>query len=85
MQHYVEIIGMMAGVCTTGAFLPQMFRVLRTRSTSAISLPMYVILSLGVGLWIIYGMLMDAFAVMLFNSITLAFSISILIMKIMWK
>jgi MtN3 and saliva related transmembrane protein len=85
MQHYIELIGICAGICTTVSFIPQILQIWRTRSASSISFPMYIIFSIGVSLWIIYGTLMHATAVVLANSVTLVLSISILVMKIIWK
>ena len=85
MQHYIELIGIFAGLCTTTSFIPQIVQIWRSKSASSISFPMYVIFSIGVSLWIIYGVLMHATAVVIANSVTLVLSISILVMKSMWK
>ena len=84
MQHYIELIGIFAGLCTTISFIPQIIQIYRAKSAKSISFPMYIIFSIGVGLWVIYGSLIHATAVVLANSVTLALSILILIMKIRW-
>ena len=85
MEHYIELIGILAGICTTISFIPQILQIWRTRSASSISFPMYVIFSIGVSLWVIYGILIHATAIILANSVTLMLSISILVMKAIWK
>jgi MtN3 and saliva related transmembrane protein len=50
-------IGSIAAICTTLAFVPQVIKSWRTRDLSGISLPMYTIFTLGVILWLVYGLL----------------------------
>lgn len=82
MIDFVEIIGLIAGACTTGAFLPQVFHVLRTKSTKDISLHMYIILCTGVGLWMVYGLFNSAISLILANSVTFLLAFTILVLKI---
>lgn len=85
INFFSESIGLMAAFCTTFAFLPQVFQLYRTRVTTGISLGMYLIFSLGVLLWLIYGIMLLSPALIIANSLTLVFSISVLIMKLIWK
>jgi MtN3 and saliva related transmembrane protein len=50
-----DALGLIAGTLTTFAFIPQVVQTWRTRSTSDISLPMFVLLSTGLLLWFVYG------------------------------
>ena len=75
-------IGTLAGVFTTIAFIPQVIKTWRTRSAGDISLFMFLLFSSGVLLWLIYGILLQAFPIILANSVTLALSLSILYLKI---
>jgi MtN3 and saliva related transmembrane protein len=77
----VEAIGLAAGLLTTASFLPQARRVWLTRSTKDLSLAMYVAFTLGVGLWIAYGLLISSTAVVAANAVTLVLAIFILSMK----
>ncbi len=77
-----SLIGWLAGVLTTIAFLPQVTQIWRTRSTQDISLGMYLIFTLGVALWLIYGLLLKAWPIIIANAITLLFSGSILVLKL---
>ncbi|MFM1807025.1 MAG: hypothetical protein RL212_1284 [Pseudomonadota bacterium] len=76
------ILGYTAAVLTTLSFLPQAIRIYRTKNTDAISFWMYSIFSAGVFLWLIYGVLIQAWPVVIANAITLLLSLWILWMKI---
>lgn len=78
----VDMIGLMAATCTTVSFVPQLIRVWRLRSAREISLTMFLVFSLGVFLWLLYGILIHSLPVMLANGATLALSLAILGMKI---
>ena len=77
-----EVIGSVAAFLTTVSFFPQVIQVLKTRDTSSISLAMYVIFSLGVTLWFVYGVMIGSRPVMVANVVTLAASLTILGFKI---
>jgi len=76
------IIGIAAGVLTTAAFLPQLVRVIRTKHTKDLSLLTFSLFSLGVFLWLIYGILLKELPIILANAFTLVFAMLIVIMKI---
>lgn len=78
-------IGLAAAMLTTFAFLPQAIKIIRTRHTKDISLVMYIIFTTGIVLWLIYGLFIKDLPIIVANIITLALSISILIMKIRYK
>ena len=69
LENYLEIFGMIAGVCTTLSFLPQVFKIYQLRSAEAISLPMYIIFSIGEVFWIFYGILLQAPSIIITNII----------------
>jgi len=81
----IGLIGLIAAICTTISFLPQVIKIYHTKHTKDLSLPMYVIFSAGVFLWLCFGLLIDSFPIILANSITLVLSMYILIMKIKHK
>lgn len=76
---------MVAASCTTISFLPQAIKVIKTRHTKDISLGMYAILNAGVLLWIIYGFSIGDLPIIGSNVITIAFTMTILIMKLKYK
>lgn len=78
----MEIIGIIAGCCTTASFVPQVIRTWRTKSVGDISLRMYLLLCLGIVLWLVYGYQIGSFSVLAANSITLVLTVSVLVMKL---
>jgi MtN3 and saliva related transmembrane protein len=79
-----ELVGYLAAILTTISFVPQVWHTWRTRDVSGISLGMYVVFAAGVFLWLVYGLLMNAWPIVVANAITLALAIAILAMKIKW-
>lgn len=65
-----EIIGLIAAVCTTFAFVPQVMKVWKTKQTKDLSLRMYSIMFLGILLWLVYGILIDSLSIILANVVT---------------
>ena len=78
----VSLIGSAAGVCTTVAYLPQVIRTWRTRSTADISLGMFCVMVFGVILWLIYGIATDDWPIIGANSFTLVLTVTILFLKL---
>jgi len=77
-----EIIGFIAALLTTTAFLPQALHSWKTRDLSGISFNMYLTFTLGVTLWLIYGLLIKSMPVIAANVITLPTTLIILSLKI---
>jgi MtN3 and saliva related transmembrane protein len=78
----IEIIGYCAAFLTTVAFLPQAIWSWRTRDLSGISLGMYSLFTTGVGLWLIYGLIIEKWPLILANALTFTLALSILILKL---
>jgi MtN3 and saliva related transmembrane protein len=76
------IIGYIAGTLTTVAYLAQVLRTLKHRRTKDISLGMYLMLCTGIGLWLVYGIFIHSWPVIIANAITLVLSGTVLVMKI---
>ncbi|HEY0419633.1 MAG TPA: SemiSWEET transporter [Acetobacteraceae bacterium] len=79
----VMLVGAAATICSTTSFVPQAWKVIRTRDTSAISKRMYVITVVGFTLWLAYGVMLGQWPLIVANSICLLLSAFILAMKIM--
>ncbi len=77
-----EILGYSAAFLTTSSFLPQAFLTLKTKDTRSLSLTMYSLFTVGVLLWLIYGIQKQDFALIIANAITLVLSATILGVKI---
>ncbi len=80
-----DLLGLIAGAFTTIAFVPQVLRTYRTRSTKDISLGMFALFSTGVLLWLIYGINLHSWPVILANVATLVLSLVILYFKLRYK
>ena len=65
-----EIIGLIAAVCTTFAFIPQVIKVWKTKQTMDLSLRMYSIMFIGILLWLVYGIRIDSLSIILANVVT---------------
>lgn len=77
-----EWFGYAAAILTTSSFVPQALKTLRTRNTAGISLAMYVIFTVGVALWLVYGISLVSWPMIVANSVTLLLSVSILLLKL---
>jgi MtN3 and saliva related transmembrane protein len=80
--HQIEIIGYCAAFLTTIAFLPQAIQSWRTRDLSGVSLGMYSLFTGGVGLWLVYGLIIEKWPLILANALTFALALSILLLKL---
>ncbi|MEP6341784.1 MAG: SemiSWEET transporter [Maricaulaceae bacterium] len=75
---YVDMIGYIAAFLTSASFLPQAIMVIKTRNTKALSLTMYSMFTLGVTLWMVYGVSSQDWPIVLSNAVTLIFAVTIL-------
>jgi MtN3 and saliva related transmembrane protein len=78
-----DLLGYTAAMLTTLSFAPQAWLTFRTRDVRGISLGMYSAFTLGVALWLAYGLSMRAWPVVVANAITLALASAILWMR--WR
>jgi MtN3 and saliva related transmembrane protein len=78
----IEILGFAAAVFTTAAFVPQAYRVYKTKRTEDLSLSMFVMFSVGVFLWLVYGIAISSAPVIYANIVTLILALYILVVKI---
>jgi len=85
IKFILKYIGFLAAFCTTFAFLPQAIKVWKTKSTRDISLYMFIIFTIGVISWLIYGITISDLPIILANSVTLVLSFFILFYKIRYK
>ena len=81
----IDAIGFVAGILTTGAFIPQVMRSWTTRDLAGISLSMYSFFTVGVALWLIYGIALGSWPIILTNAITLVLAGGVLLLKIIHK
>ncbi len=81
----IDIVGYIAGFCTTIAFFPQILKIIKTNDTKDVSLKMYIIFTFGVFMWFFYGVLLNNKVMIITNSISLIFAGYILYKKITEK
>jgi len=83
--EHADALGALAGTLTTAAFVPQVLKTWKSRSAEDVSLAMFLIFSVGVLLWLVYGILIGATPIIVANSVTLVLALAILVMKIRYK
>ncbi len=76
------IFGYLAAAGTTISFVPQAIKVYKTKSTGDISLGMFLLMTTGVAFWLIYGLMISSYPIVVANVITLFLSLYILLMKL---
>ena len=78
-----EIIGLLAAILTTGSFVPQVYKTWKMKSADDISLTMYLVLFIGLVLWLIYGIHLNSIPMILANSVTGILALIVLFFK--WR
>jgi len=81
----VEIVGIVAGALSCTTFMPQVIKTYRSKSTKDVSLLMFIIAAISTALWLIYGILIDSFALTFTNAIVLLLSVIMLILKLRYN
>ena len=84
-MEIITIIGLAAAVCTTISFIPQIYKTIKTKNTKDISLGMYLVLLLGVLLWLTYGILDKSFPIIVSNLAASLLVLTILALKLKYK
>lgn len=84
-QGWVQMLGFAAGAMTTAAFVPQVVKTWRSRSSGDISLGMYAVLTCGVSSWLVYGLLVKDWPVVAANGVTLVLVAAMLAMKLVFR
>lgn len=78
----IDWIGYVAAVLTTISFVPQVWQIWRTKITKGISLRMYILFTTGVGLWLVYGIMITAWPMIAANTITVILAALVLVLKL---
>ena len=66
----IEVVGLIAASFTTFAFVPQVFKIWKNRNISGVSISMYLIMLIGISMWLLYGFLIKSLAVIVANIVT---------------
>ena len=81
-MDFLFIIGTAAGILTTIAFLPQVLQAHKSKHTKDLSLSMYILFSIGLILWTIYGFLIASIPVIIGNTVTMVLSFYLIYLKV---
>lgn len=81
-MNTTNLIGTVSAVLTTLAFVPQALHSYKTRDLSGISLPMYSLFSLGVAGWLVYGLMIESWPIIVANIVTLFLACVVLVLKV---
>ena len=84
-MEWISLLGFAAAILTTSSFVPQVIKLARTHHTKDISLMMYAIITAGISLWLVYGILMGDLPIILANAVTLLFVGIVLSFKLKYK
>ncbi|MBB1074653.1 SemiSWEET transporter [Rhodoferax sp. 4810] len=84
-MNLIDIIGSIAATLTTVSFLPQAWHTFQTKDVSGISLGMYSVFTAGVAGWLVYGLLLQAWPIVISNAITVSLAAAILVMKLRYR
>jgi MtN3 and saliva related transmembrane protein len=76
------LVSALAAILTTAAFLPQALHIIRYKETRGISLLMYAVFAAGVALWLVFGIMIGNWPIILANAITLALTLTIVALKL---
>jgi MtN3 and saliva related transmembrane protein len=82
MTFIHDLVGYAAATLTTLAFIPQTLHSWRSRDLSGVSLGMYSLFTMGVTLWLLYGVILESWPIIIANAITLALAGSVLFLKL---
>lgn len=77
-----SLVGLIAGLCSTSSFVPQVLKAWREGDTEAISKRMYIVTVSAFSLWIVYGVLIESWPIIVFNIASLVLSGAILVLKL---
>lgn len=75
------LIGLVAGALTTSSSIPQAIKILQTKSAKDVSAAFFILMSVGMVMWLVYGFVRSDIALVLWNAVSLMFCLSILGLK----
>ena len=84
-MNALDLLGLVATCFTTSSFVPQVWRTWKTRDMSGISLPTYVIITIGLALWLVYGWLRGDMPLMVANAVMVVLTGAITVMKLRFE
>ncbi|MBS3158757.1 SemiSWEET transporter [Candidatus Woesearchaeota archaeon] len=85
MADYITILGFIAAACTTFGYVPQIIKGYKTKHLKDVSLMMFVLLTFGMGLWLVYGIFRKDIVIIIANTVGVLFGAITLAMKQYYK
>ena len=80
----VTILGLLGGALTTSSFLPQVIKSWKTKSTGDVSMWMFLLLTIGISIWMVYGFMIGSLPVVVANAGSLILSVIMIIFKLIY-
>lgn len=84
-MNLIDILGLIAGACTTVAFIPQVVKTFKSKSAKDLSLGMFFTFWLGVIMWLIYGFIKTDLPIIVANAMTLLLATFLLFLKFKYR
>ena len=81
-MDWTTVIGSFAAFCTTASYFPQLKKCWETQQAGDLSLKMFAVLTLGIALWVVYGVLQDDWVIIIANAVSLCCLFGILYFKV---
>ena len=82
---YTELLGYLAAICTTVAFVPQVLKTYKSKSAENLSLGMFLFFASGIVLWLIYGIMINEYPIIVANLVTLVLAVILIYFKFLYK
>lgn len=84
-MNWTEITGLTAGILTSSSLVPQLVKTIKEKSAEDISLGMLIVLSLGVGTWVVYGALRDDLPIIVTNAFSFLLNITMIVLRLIYN
>lgn len=84
-KFYIETIGIIAAILTTSGFVPQLYKTIKTKNVEGISLSMFLILFIGILFWLVYGFLIDSFAIKIANIFSGIIVFTLIVLRVLYN
>ncbi len=84
-KYYIEFIGVIAAIFTSTGYIPQLYKTIKTKNVEGVSLFMFLVLFIGIIFWLIYGFLIDSFAIKLANIFSGLIVFTLIVLRIIYK
>lgn len=81
----IEILGLVAGICTSSSLLPQLIKTVKTKETQDVSVFMFIVMLAGNSLWIYYGFGRSDLPIISTNFLSLGLNIAMLAFKYKYR